>query len=149
MRHPHTQQRQSWPHYHRCGAALQYGRRSDASLPVAESPHAVRDYWRPHRKGRDYCKCLFREHALSWKLSQSPKVDRVFTAPGNGGTQNNVPIDVDDLDALAEFAQKNNSFTVVGPESPVASGLVDKFNEFDLKVFGPSKNAAQLESSKI
>ena len=90
-----------------------------------------------------------REHALSWKLSQSNKVETVFTAPGNGGTENNVPIDVNDLDGLAEFAQKNNCFTVVGPEDPLAAGIVDKFNELDLKVFGPSQAAAQLESSKI
>ncbi len=90
-----------------------------------------------------------REHALSWKLSQSNKVETVFTAPGNGGTENNVPIDVDDLDGLVDFAQKNNCFTVVGPEAPLAAGIVDKFNENDLKVFGPSKLAAQLESSKI
>jgi phosphoribosylamine---glycine ligase len=90
-----------------------------------------------------------REHALSWKLSQSPKVDKVFTAPGNGGTENNIPINVDDLDALAEFAQKNNCFTVVGPEVPLAAGIVDKFNQMNLKIFGPSQKAAQLESSKI
>ena len=90
-----------------------------------------------------------REHALSWKLSKSPKVDTVFTAPGNGGTANNVPIDIDDLDGLAEFAQKNNCFTVVGPEIPLASGIVDKFNQMNIKVFGPTQKAAQLESSKI
>ena len=90
-----------------------------------------------------------REHALSWKLSQSPKVDTVFTAPGNGGTKNNVSIDVDDLDTLADFAQKNNCFTVVGPEAPLAAGIVDKFNQKNLKIFGPAKDAAQLESSKI
>jgi len=90
-----------------------------------------------------------REHALSWKLSQSNQVETVYTAPGNGGTKNNVPIDVDDLDGLAEFAQKNNCFTVVGPEDPLASGIVDKFNQLNLKVFGPSQAAAQLESSKI
>ena len=90
-----------------------------------------------------------REHALSWKLSQSNKVETVFTAPGNGGTKNNVPIDVNDLDGLAEFAQKNNCFTVIGPEIPLAAGIVDKFNKHNLRVFGPSKNAAQLESSKI
>ncbi|MBT8251769.1 MAG: phosphoribosylamine--glycine ligase [Nitrosopumilus sp.] len=90
-----------------------------------------------------------REHALSWKLSQSDKVETVFTAPGNGGTKNNVPIDVNNLDELADFAQKNNCFTVVGPEDPLAAGIVDKFNQQNLKVFGPSKKAAQLESSKI
>ena len=90
-----------------------------------------------------------REHALSWKLSQSSKVETVYTAPGNGGTKNNIPLDVNDLDALAEFAQKNNCFTVVGPEDPLAAGIVDKFNKLNLKVFGPSQAAAQLESSKI
>ena len=90
-----------------------------------------------------------REHALSWKLSQSSLVDKVFTAPGNGGTENNVPISVDKIDELADFASQNNCFTVVGPEAPLALGIVDKFNEKKLKIFGPTKNAAQLESSKI
>ena len=90
-----------------------------------------------------------REHALSWKLSQSPHVDIVYTAPGNGGTQNNVPLTVNDLDGLAKFAKENNCFTVVGPEDPLAGGIVDKFNELHLKIFGPSRQAAQLESSKI
>jgi phosphoribosylamine--glycine ligase len=90
-----------------------------------------------------------REHALSWKLSQSSKVDKVFTAPGNGGTENNIPIEIDDLNALVDFAQKNNCFTVVGPETPLAAGIVDRFNQMNLKIFGPSQKAAQLESSKI
>ena len=90
-----------------------------------------------------------REHALSWKLSQSAKVETVFTAPGNGGTENNVSLDVNDLDGLADFAKKNNCFTVIGPEAPLAAGIVDKFNEQNLPVFGPTKSAAQLESSKI
>ena len=90
-----------------------------------------------------------REHALSWKLSQSKKIDKVFTAPGNGGTQNNVDIQVDDLEKLASFAAENNCFTVVGPEVPLAAGIVDKFNQKGLKIFGPSQKAAQLESSKI
>ncbi len=90
-----------------------------------------------------------REHALGWKLSQSQKVDKVFTAPGNGGTPNNIPISVDNIEELADFASKNDCFTVVGPEAPLAQGIVDKFNEKNLKIFGPSKNAAQLESSKI
>ena len=90
-----------------------------------------------------------REHALSWKLSQSPKVHTVFTAPGNGGTENNISISVDDIEGLANFAQEHHCFTVVGPEDPLAAGIVDKFNQRNLKVFGPSKNAAQLESSKI
>ena len=90
-----------------------------------------------------------REHALSWKLSQSEKVDKVFTAPGNGGTKNNVPFQVDDLDGLAKFAKENNCFTIVGPEIPLAEGIVDKFNQENLKIFGPTQKAAQLESSKI
>jgi phosphoribosylamine--glycine ligase len=90
-----------------------------------------------------------REHALSWKLSQSKNVEKVFTAPGNGGTQNNIDIQVDDLDKLALFASENNCFTVVGPEVPLAAGIVNKFEAMDLKIFGPSQKAAQLESSKI
>jgi phosphoribosylamine--glycine ligase len=90
-----------------------------------------------------------REHALSWKLSQSEKVDKVFTAPGNGGTKNNIPISVDSIDELANFAKENNCFTIVGPEAPLADGIVDKFIQMNLKIFGPSQKAAQLESSKI
>jgi len=90
-----------------------------------------------------------REHALGWKLSQSKKVDQVFHAPGNGGTENNVAISVDDIDGLAEFASKNDCFTVVGPEIPLAAGIVDYFKSKNLKIFGPTKKAAQLESSKI
>lgn len=90
-----------------------------------------------------------REHSLGWKLSQSSKVEKVYTAPGNGGTENNVPIPVDRIEDLAEFTQKNNCFTVVGPEAPLAMGIVDFFEEKNLKIFGPNKKAAQLESSKI
>ena len=90
-----------------------------------------------------------REHALAWKLSNSDKVEQVFTAPGNGGTLNNVSISVDDIDGLVQFAQEKNCFTVVGPEAPLANGIVDIFHEKNLPIFGPSKNAAQLESSKI
>ena len=90
-----------------------------------------------------------REHSLSWKLSQSNLVDQVYVAPGNGGTSQNIAISVDDLDELANFAQEKNCFTIVGPEAPLADGLVDKFTEKNLPIFGPSKQAAQLESSKI
>jgi len=90
-----------------------------------------------------------REHCIGWKLSQSDNINRVFHAPGNGGTLNNVPISVDNLDELANFASKNDCFTVVGPEIPLAAGIVDIFNERGLKIFGPTKKAAQLESSKI
>ena len=90
-----------------------------------------------------------REHAIGWKLSQSDNVDRVFHAPGNGGTLNNVQISVDNLDELAKFASENRCFTVIGPEAPLAMGIVDMFNERNLKIFGPTREAAQLESSKI
>jgi phosphoribosylamine--glycine ligase len=90
-----------------------------------------------------------REHAIGWKLGQSDNVNTIFYAPGNGGTLNNVPISVDNLAELAKFASENNCFTVVGPEAPLAMGIVDMFNEMGLKVFGPTKKAAQLESSKI
>jgi len=90
-----------------------------------------------------------REHAIGWKLSQSDNVDRVFHAPGNGGTLNNVQISADNLDELAKFASENRCFTVIGPEAPLAMGIVDMFNEKNLEVFGPTKEAAQLESSKI
>ncbi|GAA0792372.1 phosphoribosylamine--glycine ligase [Cupriavidus gilardii] len=93
-----------------------------------------------------------REHALAWKLAQSPKVQVVYVAPGNGGTAldkrlQNVP--VTDPAALAEFArQQSVHFTVVGPEAPLAAGIVDVFRAQGLRIFGPSKAAAQLESSK-
>ena len=90
-----------------------------------------------------------REHAIGWKLGQSDNVNTIFYAPGNGGTLNNVPISADNLGELAKFASENDCFTVVGPEAPLAMGIVDMFNEMGLKIFGPTKKAAQLESSKI
>jgi phosphoribosylamine--glycine ligase len=90
-----------------------------------------------------------REHAIGWKLSKSQHVQNVYFAPGNGGTTNNVQIQMDDLDSLAEFARQKNCFTVVGPEAPLAAGIVDKFDQERLKIFGPTKAAAQLEASKI
>ena len=93
-----------------------------------------------------------REHALALKLAQSPKVQVVYVAPGNGGTAldkrlQNVP--VTDPAALADFArQESVHFTVVGPEAPLAAGIVDVFRAQGLRIFGPSKAAAQLESSK-
>ena len=90
-----------------------------------------------------------REHALSWKLSTSEKIDQVYAAPGNGGTLQNVELSVTDIEGLAKFAQEKNCFTVVGPEDPLAVGIVDAFVEKGLPIFGPSKNAAKLESSKI
>jgi phosphoribosylamine--glycine ligase len=90
-----------------------------------------------------------REHALGWKLVQSKQVGKVFFAPGNGGTTNNIPINPDEIDKLIEFAKNNDCFTVVGPEVPLSKGIVDRFAEHNLGIFGPTKEAAQLESSKI
>jgi phosphoribosylamine--glycine ligase len=90
-----------------------------------------------------------REHALVWKLGQSRRVGTVFCAPGNGGTPNNVAIDVADFEGLAEFALKNNCFTVVGPEEPLAKGITDTFLSKRLNIFGVTKTAARVESSKI
>jgi phosphoribosylamine--glycine ligase len=94
-----------------------------------------------------------REHALTWKLKQSPAVERIFCAPGNGGTEEigeNVPIPAGDLPALVRFAKENRiGLTVVGPDDPLAAGIVDLFEVEGLRIFGPSKSAARLESSKI
>ena len=94
-----------------------------------------------------------REHALSWKLAQSSGTDRIFCAPGNAGTEEvaeNVPIAAHALPELARFAKKNRiDFTVVGPDDPLAAGIVDLFETEKLRVFGPTKKAAQLEASKI
>ncbi len=93
-----------------------------------------------------------REHALAWRLAQGPRVQKVFVAPGNGGTAReswaqNVPITA--LDELAAFAQKESVYlTVVGPEQPLADGVVDLFRSKGLRIFGPTQAAARLESSK-
>jgi phosphoribosylamine--glycine ligase len=94
-----------------------------------------------------------REHALVWKLAQSPRVQQVFCAPGNAGTAGdgtNVAIDEMDFDALIRFAKKESiGLTVVGPEAPLAKGIVDAFQGEKLRIFGPGKAAAQLEASKV
>lgn len=94
-----------------------------------------------------------REHALVWKLKQSSAVDRIFCAPGNAGTgasAENVPIAATDLTALRAFARQNQiDLTVVGPDDPLALGIVDLFGADKLRIFGPTKSAARLESSKI
>lgn len=94
-----------------------------------------------------------REHALVWKLAQSPRVERVFCAPGNAGTAIdavNVPIEVNEFDQLLRFVKKEKiDLTVVGPEDPLALGIVDAFQEAKQRVFGPSRAAAQLEASKV
>ncbi|MCH9699324.1 MAG: phosphoribosylamine--glycine ligase [Gammaproteobacteria bacterium] len=95
-----------------------------------------------------------REHALAWKLAQSPRADKVFVAPGNAGTElepnlYNINIAVNDLDSLVEFAKSNAiELTVVGPEAPLVQGVVDCFQENGLRCFGPSQACAQLEGSK-
>lgn len=93
-----------------------------------------------------------REHAIAWKIKQSPRVDRVFVAPGNAGTAidaENVPIAADDLPGLLKFAKQNSiDVTIVGPEVPLCLGIVDLFGKERLRIFGPSKAAAKLEGSK-
>src|SRR5437899_3066014 len=94
-----------------------------------------------------------REHALVWKLAQSPRVEKVFCAPGNAGTALdgvNVAIDQNDFKALIQFVKKEQvGLTVVGPEEPLARGIVDAFHKEGLRIFGPTKDAAQLEASKV
>lgn len=95
-----------------------------------------------------------REHALAWKLTQSPRVERVYVAPGNAGTAHeprmeNVPIGAEDIASLIHFAQEAQiAFTVVGPEAPLVAGIVDAFAVAGLRCFGPTRGAAQLEGSK-
>jgi phosphoribosylamine--glycine ligase len=93
-----------------------------------------------------------REHALAWKLAQSPKTHRIYMAPGNGGTATDPRfenVDITDVPALRAWAVANKIvLTVVGPEGPLAAGVVDEFRKHGLRVFGPSQAAAQLESSK-
>ena len=94
-----------------------------------------------------------REHALVWKLAQSPEADRIFCAPGNAGTQEiaeSVSIPANDLPKLTRFAKENGiDLTVIGPDDPLAAGIVDLFEAEGLRVFGPNKKAARLEASKI
>ncbi len=93
-----------------------------------------------------------REHAIAWKLSQSPSVGSLFVAPGNAGTHfiaNNVPISADDIPSLIDFASDNSiDLTVIGPEAPLAAGIVDSFTAAGLLVFGPTKEASRIEGSK-
>jgi phosphoribosylamine--glycine ligase len=94
-----------------------------------------------------------REHALVWKLAQSPRAEQVFCTPGNAGTAEdgvNVPIETTDFDRLVSFVRKEKiELTVVGPEEPLARGIVDHFQKAGLRIFGPSRAAAQLEASKV
>ena len=94
-----------------------------------------------------------REHAMVWKIKQSPKVKKIFCAPGNAGTARIaecVAIPSNDIDGLLKFAKKEKiDLTVVGPEGPLVQGIVDRFREAGLKIFGPDRFAAQLEGSKV
>ncbi|MSP34522.1 MAG: phosphoribosylamine--glycine ligase [Limnohabitans sp.] len=93
-----------------------------------------------------------REHALAWKLSQSERIQKVYVAPGNGGTARNpnlFDVPITEVKALREWAQQEKiDLTVVGPEAPLAAGVVDEFRAHGMRIFGPTKAAAQLESSK-
>ncbi|MBM3944195.1 MAG: phosphoribosylamine--glycine ligase, partial [SAR202 cluster bacterium] len=93
-----------------------------------------------------------REHAIAWKLRQSTQLGELFVAPGNAGTAGiatNVPIAIDDTDGLLRFAKDNTiDLTVVGPEGPLANGIVDRFQAAKRLIFGPTKNAARIETSK-
>ncbi|MCM8778243.1 MAG: phosphoribosylamine--glycine ligase [Candidatus Omnitrophica bacterium] len=94
-----------------------------------------------------------REHALVWKIAQSKLVDKIFCAPGNGGISREaecIEIKAEDIERLVEFARKENiDLTVVGPEAPLAKGIVDEFRKYGLRIFGPTELAARLESSKV
>ena len=93
--------------------------------------------------------CGGREHAIGWKISQSKHVHKIYFAPGNGGTSENIEIKHNDIDKLMSFAKRQKDMlTVVGPEEPLSLGIVDAFEKEGLRIFGPSKQAAMLESSK-
>ncbi|MCR4413112.1 MAG: phosphoribosylamine--glycine ligase, partial [Thermoguttaceae bacterium] len=94
-----------------------------------------------------------REHALAWKIAQSPRAEHVYVAPGNAGTARdaeNVNLRADDFAGLVRFAKDARiGLTIVGPEAPLAAGIVDVFEREGLRIFGPTKAAAELESSKV
>ncbi len=94
-----------------------------------------------------------REHAIAWKLSQSPRVQKVFVAPGNAGTALEAGLENIPITAIAELVafvkQESIALTIVGPEAPLAEGIVDTFRAEGLRIFGPTQKAAQLEASKI
>ncbi|MHB8623184.1 MAG: phosphoribosylamine--glycine ligase [Sulfuricaulis sp.] len=96
-----------------------------------------------------------REHAMAWKTAQSPKAERIYLAPGNAGTAHeakceNVALNADDVDGLLNFAQQQKiDLTIVGPETPLVLGVVDRFTAAGLRCFGPTRAAAQLEGSKV
>ncbi|MCK5220442.1 MAG: phosphoribosylamine--glycine ligase, partial [Candidatus Aminicenantes bacterium] len=94
-----------------------------------------------------------REHALTWKISQSKRVDKIYAIPGNcgiGELAEIVDIDATNIIEIADFAQKEKiHMTIVGPELPLSLGIVDEFDRRNLKIFGPTQKAAQIESSKV
>jgi phosphoribosylamine--glycine ligase len=94
-----------------------------------------------------------REHTLVWRVAHSPRVDRIYCAPGNPGMKDFatcVNISVDDIRGLADFAEeKSIDLTIVGPEAPLVQGIVDEFEKRGLNIFGPGKEAAQIEGSKV
>ena len=94
-----------------------------------------------------------REHAIAWKLSQNPKVEKIYAASGNAGInllEKGECVNLKTVDEILEFAEeKKIDLTIVGSEELLVEGIVDKFNEKNLKIFGPDKHAAQLEGSKV
>ena len=91
-----------------------------------------------------------REHAIAWKLSQSNLADKVYVLSGNGGTENNVDVDLNDFKMILNFCRHNTiQLLFVGPEDPLAAGIIDYFADTPVKVFGPDKAGARLEGSKI
>ena len=116
------------------------------------------DNYNFQRKGKFKMKILViggggREHALVWKISQSPKVSKIYCAPGNAGISQLaqcINIEADNIEKLADFVQKEKiDLTVVGPELPLSRGIVNEFNKQGLRIFGPSKEATEIESSKV
>ena len=93
-----------------------------------------------------------REHAIAWKISKNKKVNKIYVAPGNGGTaieDKCENVNITDIENLIKFSKENNiDLTIVGPEEPLINGIVDRFEEEGLKIFGPNKAAAMLEGSK-
>ena len=90
-----------------------------------------------------------REHALAWKLRQSPHAETIYCAPGNPGMKGVTCINLSDINELAQFALEHNvGLTMVGPEAPLCAGIVNAFREKGLRIVGPDKDAAQLEGSK-
>ena len=129
--------------------------KSISSIQTCTIQHTIAMYNRSMAEKRDILivGSGAREHALAWKLAQSPRVGLLYIAPGNAGTGEafiNVDIPVTDIPRLAQFAAQHNiGLTVVGPDEPLSLGIVDQFKRSGLRIFGPTKAAAQIESSKV